>query len=126
MPGGTGIPDGRVVDLEAMYIDSVGAAGYPEPGKWWPYADPPHPQYLHCGLGQVDVFDPHGGGPIETHGMDVFLNWNFDNETCVLLLPTGTDRGNVCTMGFPLYYLQTDQVKAVFDELLPLFGEERR
>ena len=50
---------------------------------------------------------------------------NFEDRTCVLLSPTGTDHGNVCYFGFPLYYLQTAQVKAVFDKLLPLFGEER-
>jgi hypothetical protein len=125
VPGGTGIPGGRVVDLEPMYIDSVGAGGYPEPGKWWPYADPPAPIYSRCGLGEIDVFEPQGGRPIETHVVDAFLNYEFDGRTCVLLSPTGTNRGNVCCMGFSLYYLQTPQVKAVFDELLPLFGEER-
>ena len=50
---------------------------------------------------------------------------NFQGRTCVLLSPTGTGHGSVCCLGFPLYYLQTAQVKAVFDELLPLFGEER-
>ncbi len=125
VPGGTGIPDWRTVDLEAMYIDSVGVGGFPEPGKWWPYADPPTPSYLRCGLGYIDVFEPYGGRPIETHAFDAFLNVNFEGRTCVLLLPTGTDRGNVFYLGFPLYYLQTHQVKAVFDKVLPLFGEER-
>ena len=67
----------------------------------------------------------YDGHPIETHGVEAFLNVNFQDRTCVLLSPTGTDRGNVCYFGFPLYYLQTAQVKAVFDKLLPLFGEER-
>ncbi len=125
VPGGTGIPGGRIVDLEPMYIDSVGALGYPEPGKWWLYADPPLPNYSRCGLGQIDVFEPYDACPIETHGVEAFLNMNFQGRTCVLLSPTGADRGNVCYFGFPLYYLQTAQVKAVFDKLLPLFGEER-
>jgi hypothetical protein len=125
VPGGTGIPGGRDVDLEPMYIDSVGAGGYPEPGKWFPYADPPLPQYSRCGLGNIDVFEPYDGHPIETHGMDAFLNMNFEGRTCVLLSPTGEGSGNVCCLGFPLYYLQTQQVKAFFDQLLPLFGEER-
>ena len=63
------------------------------------------------------------GDGIESHGIDSYLNYNFDGRTCVLLSPTGTDRGNVCYLGFPLYYLKTFQVKAFFDELLPLFGE---
>ena len=50
---------------------------------------------------------------------------NFEDRTCALLSPTGSDHGNVCYFGFPLYYLQMPQVKTVFDKLLPLFGEER-
>jgi hypothetical protein len=127
VPGGTGIPEDRTVQLEAMYIDSVGAGGYPEPGKWPYYADPPEyaPGLLHCGLPAVDAYRPCSASPIETHGIDAFLNYNFQGQTCVMLSPTGGDRGNVCALGFPLYYLQTAQVKAVFDELLPMMGEQR-
>ena len=125
VPGGTGIPDDRIVQLEAMYIDSVGVGGFPEPGKWWPYADPPVHYYLRCGMGYVDVFEPYDGRALETHVVDAYLNMNFDGRTCVMILPTGTNRGNVFYLGFPLYYLQTHQVKAVFDKVLPLFGEER-
>ena len=47
-------------------------------------------------------------------------------EVCAPLYLSGSGRGNVCYLGFPLYYLQTPQVQAFFNELLPLFGEERR
>jgi hypothetical protein len=71
----------------------------------------------------VKAVETFGGAGIESHVIDAFLNYNFHGRTCVLLSPTGTDRGNVCYMGFDLYYLKTYQVKTFFDELLPLFGE---
>jgi hypothetical protein len=123
-PGGTGIPGGRVIDLEPMYIDSVGAGGFPEPGKWLLYTSD-FPSYTRCGLPSVEAVQPYDGHAMEAYGIDAFLNYNFEGETCSLLSPTGTGRGNVCYFGFPLYYLQTAQVRAVFDRLLPLFGEER-
>ena len=55
--------------------------------------------------------------------IDPYLNYTFEGRTCVLLSLTCTNRGNVCYMGFPLYYLQTRQVKAFFEVVLPLFGE---
>ena len=125
VPGGTGIPDDRIVDLSPMYIDSVGVGGYPEPGKWWPYAAPPMPNYDRCGMGRIDAFEPFDGHPIETHVMDTTINSEFEGRTCVMLSATGTDRGNVFYLGFPLYYLQTPQVKAVFDKILPMFGEDK-
>ena len=79
--------------------------------------------YRHCGLPMVDAVETFGGAGIESHVIDAFLNYNFHGRTCVLLSPTGTDRGNVCYMGFDLYYLKTYQVKTFLDELLPLFGE---
>jgi hypothetical protein len=124
VPGATGIPGGRLMDLEPMYIDSVGAGGYPEPGKWFLYTMT-DPNYSRCGLPYVEALEPYDGLPIEAYGIDAYLNYNFEGETCCLLSPTGTSRGNICYFGFPLYYLQTDQVRAVFDRLLPLFGEER-
>ena len=48
---------------------------------------------------------------------------NFEDRTCALLSPTGSDHGNVCYFGFPLYYLQTPQVQAAFERLLEIFGE---
>jgi hypothetical protein len=71
----------------------------------------------------VDAVETYGGAGIESHVIDSYLNYNFHDRTCMLLSPTGTDRGNVCYLGFPLYYLKTFQVKAFFDELLLLFGE---
>ena len=51
---------------------------------------------------------------------------SFEGEACGLLHLSGSDRGNVCYLGFPLYYLKTEEVQAFFQELLPLFGEEAR
>jgi hypothetical protein len=82
------------------------------------------PQYARCGLGSVEAFEPFGGlTGVESHMIDPYLNYTFEGRTCVLLSLTGANRGNVCYMGFPLYYLQTRQVKAFFDAVLPLFGE---
>ncbi|MBN2565414.1 MAG: hypothetical protein JXB46_06855, partial [Candidatus Eisenbacteria bacterium] len=69
---------------------------------------------------------PFDGHSIEAYYIDAFLNVNFAGATCSVLRPTGTGHGNVCYFGFPLYYLQTAQVRAVFEKLLPLFGEDRR
>lgn len=104
--------------FEPMYIDSL--------GKWSPMYDDPNPNYAKCGLPAVEMHEPYGGSALEIFEIDAFLNMEFDGQTCGLLYLSGSDRGNVCYLGFPLYYLQTDGVQALFDELLPLFGEERR
>ncbi len=122
-PAGTGIPGLATVDLEAMYIDSVGVGGFPEPGKWPLYTYTANPNYTRAGLPQVEKLNAHQGAPIESHVIDSYLNMEYEGETCMVLSPTGSDRGNVVYFGFPLYYLQTHQVKTVFDRLLPLLGE---
>jgi hypothetical protein len=104
--------------FEPMYIDSL--------GKWWPIYGSSHPNYSHGGLPMVEKLVAYEGEAVGAFGIDSFLNMGFDGETCALLHLTGSDRGNVCYLGFPLYYLQTPHVEAFFDELLPLFGEERR
>jgi hypothetical protein len=123
--GGTGVPESRVVDLEPMYIDSVGVGGYPEPGKWPVYTWPEH-NYSRCGLPRIERIEPYGCESLVAFEIDAFLNMGFDDRPCMVLSYTGTGRGNVCYMSHPLYYLQTPQVVAVFDKLLPLFGEEMR
>ncbi len=104
--------------FEPMYIDSL--------GKWSPIYDHPNPHYNKGGLPMVEVLEPYQGTALGAFEIDSYLNYEFEGETCVLLYLSGTDRGNVCYLGFPLYYLQTPQVQAFFNELLPLFGEERR
>jgi hypothetical protein len=115
VPGGTGVPEGRDVQLEAMYIDSL--------GKWSVIYNHPHPNYNKAGLPAVEKIEAYQGAPMETHFIDAFLNMNYEDEPCIVLKPTGSNRGNVCYFGFMLYYLQTPQVQAAFDRLLELFGE---
>ncbi|MBN2565438.1 MAG: hypothetical protein JXB46_06975, partial [Candidatus Eisenbacteria bacterium] len=80
VPGATGIPEGRMIDLEPMYIDSVGAGGYPEPGKWFMYTST-MPNYSRCGLGNVEAVYPFDGHSIEAYYIDAFLNVNFAGAT---------------------------------------------
>lgn len=125
VPGETGVPDGRG-DLAPVYIDSVGPGGYPEPGKWLVYTwqSPPYPEgYIRAGLSNVEKLEAYGGEPIEASVIDAYLNMNYEGEPCIMLNYTGTDRGNTCYFGFPLYYTQTDQAVALFDRLWEMFGE---
>jgi hypothetical protein len=115
VPEAIGIPMVLPGELSPMYVDSL--------GKWPFYLDPPVPQYARCGLGSVEAFEPYGPIRIQSHVIDAYLNYTFEGRTCVALSLTCTDRGNVSYMGFPLYYLQTRQVKAFFDKVLLLFGE---
>ncbi len=126
VPAGTGVPGIATVELEPMYIDSVGVGGWPEPGKWWLYTFTAVPHYTRCGLPAVESLQTYQGAGIDAHAMDVYLNYTFDGQACSMLSFTGTDRGNVCYFGFPLFYMQTDQALANFDRLLPLCGETKR
>lgn len=126
VPSGTGVPGVQMVELEPMYIDSVGVGGWPEPGKWWLYTAEYLPNYTRCGLPAVESLETYQGAGIDAHAMDVYLNYTFDGQSCSMLSFTGSDRGNVCYFGFPLFYMQTDQALANFDRLLPLCGEQKR
>ena len=101
-----------------MYIDSL--------GKWWPIYGSPIQNYSRGGLPMVEKLGPSSGSAVGVFEIDAFLNTGFDGEVCALMRLSGSDRGNVCYAGFPLYYLQTAGVEAFFGELLTRFGEERR
>jgi hypothetical protein len=104
--------------FEPMYIDSL--------GKWSPIYEMDHPNYRRGGLPMVEKLEAYQSAALPIFEIDSYLNMEFDGEVCGLLALSGSDRGNVCYLGFPLYYLKTDDVQAFFDVLLPLFGEERR
>jgi hypothetical protein len=104
--------------FEPMYVDSL--------GKWWPLYGLDSPNYARAGLPMVEKLEPHQAAALRIFEIDAFLNTEFDGEVCGLLYLSGSDRGNVCYLGFPLYYLKTHEVQAFFGDLLPLFGEERR
>jgi hypothetical protein len=117
-------PVGEAMGFEPVYIDSGDCSG--ELGKWFWYCDPPNyaPGLLHCGL-NVEKLEVYQNSAIELYKIKEFLNFNFADEPCVSLYLSGDNRGNSCYMGFPLYYLQTPQVKDMLDKILQLFGEEK-
>lgn len=104
--------------FEPMYIDSL--------GKWWPIYGSPVENYSRGGLPMVEKLHSSSGNAVDVFEIDAFLNTEFDGQTCALMRLSGSDRGNVCYVGFPFYYLQTAGVEAFFGELLTRFGEERR
>ena len=123
-----GVPfSGYENEFEAIYIDSVGPGGYPEPGKWPIYTYNPVTwyNYAYGGLPFVDKVETFYGTGIEFLGIDAYLNMNFQDGTCAVLNLSGDNHGNSCFFSFPLYYCQYDGVKAVIDEVLMLFGEEK-
>jgi hypothetical protein len=120
MHGAVPTPAGELLGFEPVYVDT-GVCGT-QPGKWWLYCDPPLPGYYHCGI-NVEKLVSYEGTGLEIYATDSFLNQNYEGETSVVLYLSGDNHGNVCYMGFPLYYLKTFQAKALFDELLPMFGE---
>jgi hypothetical protein len=123
-----GVPKNGYEDqFDAVYIDSVGPSGYPEPGKWPLYTYDPvtWPQYAYAGHPYVDRVETFQGTGIEFLGMDSYLNMNFEGSTCAVLNLTGDNHGNTCIFTFPLYYCQYDGVKALIDQILRLFGEEK-
>ncbi len=126
VPTGTGVRGTAEIELEPMHIDSVGVGGWPEPGKWWPYTITINPHYTRCGLPAVESLETYCGFCVDAHAMDVYLNFSWAGQPCSMLSLTGTDHGNVCYFGFPLFYMQTDQALANFDKLLPLCGEQKR
>ena len=54
------------------------------------------------------------------------INPVYDGKTCAVLYLSGTDKGNVCYLGFPLYYLQTQHAEMLLRHVLTLFGESER
>jgi len=100
-----------------MYIDSL--------GKWSIIYNSASPNYRRGGLPYVDKIETCEGTGLEIFTIDAFRNMNFEGKTCAMLYLSGDNHGNTAFFGFPLYYLQTDHVKAVMDTLLILFGEER-
>ncbi len=120
MLGAVPTPAGEALGFEPVYVDTGDCDV--QPGKWWFYCDPPLPNYSRCGT-RVEKLESFQGRSLEIYATDSYLNENYEGETSVVLYLSGDNHGNVCYMGFPLYYLKTFQVKACFDELLALFGE---
>ncbi|MCK4512585.1 hypothetical protein KAW64_12650, partial [bacterium] len=123
MHGALPTPAGEALGFEPAYIDSGDCDV--EPGKWWFYCDPPLPGYYHCGLNVEKLVNSHGEG-LEIYATDSYLNPYYEDETSAVLYLSGDNRGNVCYLGFPLYYLQTPQAEALLQRILTLFGEEER
>jgi hypothetical protein len=114
---------GEALGFEPAYVDSGDCDV--EPGKWFFYCDPPMPGFLHSGL-PVEKLENFQGTGLEIYATDSFLNENYEGETSAVLYLSGDNRGNVCYLGFPLYYLQTPQAEALLQRVLALFGEEER
>ena len=123
MHGAIPTPAGEALGFEPVYVDTGDCDV--EPGKWFLYCDPPFPGYYHCGL-PVEMLVSFQGTGLEIYATDSFLNPDYEGETSVVLYLSGDNRGNVCYLGFPLYYLQTPQVEAMLRRVLTLFGEEER
>jgi hypothetical protein len=114
--------EGAALGFEPVYLDSGDCDG--EIGNWPFYCNPPAPQYNHCGLNVESLVNYQGTG-LEIYKIKSFLNMNFEGETTGVLYLSGDSRGNACYLGFPLYYCQEDQVTAMVDRVLELFGEEK-
>ncbi len=123
MHGAVPTPAGEALGFEPVYVDTGDCDV--QPGKWWFYCDPPIPGYYHCGLPVEKLVNFQGTG-LEIYATDSFLNENYEGEASVVLYLSGDNRGNVCYLGFPLYYLQTPQAEALLQRILTLFGEEER
>jgi hypothetical protein len=123
MHGAVPTADGEGLDFAHAYIDSGQCPD--APGRWFIFCDPPLPQYERCGLNVEKVLS-NGGGALEILEVDSFINPVWDEEPCASLYLSGTNRGNVCYFGFPLYYLQTAHVEDLVRRVLTLFGEQER
>ena len=122
MHGAIPTAEGEALGFEPVYIDS-GICGV-ETGNWPFYCNPPQPQYLHCGLNVESLVNFQGTG-LEIYSIKSFLNDNFEGETSVVMYLSGDNRGNACYIGFPLYFCQEDQVRAMMDKIMGYFGEEK-
>ncbi len=118
VPSGMGVLVPAESDFSPMYIDSL--------GKWAGVYGGTVPGLERAGMPLVETVRADWTEAGEPFLIKAFLNPRFSGDPCAVLTLSGSDRGNVCYFGFPLYYLQTPQVLAVFDRLLPLFGEEKR
>ncbi|MCK4915942.1 MAG: hypothetical protein KAS89_07210, partial [Candidatus Eisenbacteria sp.] len=107
MHGAVPTPAGEALGFEPVYVDTGDCDV--EPGKWWLYCT--GGVYSHCGI-TVEKHESFQGTGLEIYGTDHFLNYNYEGETSVVLYLSGDNHGNVCYMGFDLYYLKTFQVKA--------------
>jgi hypothetical protein len=123
MHGALPTADGFALGFEPAYIDTGECPD--APGKWFPFCDPPSPNYYRCGL-NVEWVTAFGGQALEILEVESFINPVYDGVPCATIYLSGTDGGNVCYMGFPLYYLQTAHAEALVRRVLTLFGEEER
>ena len=122
MHGAIPTPEGEALGFEPVYLDTGDCSG--ELGNWVHYCDPPAANYLHCGLNVEKLINFQGTG-LEIYKTKAFLNQNYEGETSVVLYLSGDNRGNACYIGFPLYYCQEEQVTAMINRVMALFGEEK-
>jgi hypothetical protein len=115
--------DGEALGFEPAYIDTGQCPD--EPGKWFPFCNPPAPNYDRCGM-NVERVIPYAASSLEILEVESFNNPAWDGEPCAVIYLSGTDGGNACHMGFPVYYLQTAHAEALVRNVLTLFGEEER
>jgi len=123
MHGAVPTAGGEALGFEPVYIDSGDCSG--EVGRWPYYCDPPppYPGLWHCGI-QVEKLEAYQAQAVELLATDAFLNYNFDGEPSAVIYLSGDDRGNVCYVGFPLAFTQTDHAEALLRRALTLFGEQ--
>ena len=120
--GAVPTPEGEALGFEPVYVDSGDCSA--DGGKWFRFCDPPSSNYHRCGL-NVEKLIAYQGTGLEIYSIDSYLNMNYEGQPCVVLYLSGDNRGNACYMGFPLYYCQEDQAKAMMDRVMALFGEEK-
>jgi hypothetical protein len=114
---------GEALGFEPVYVDSGDCDGG-EPGKHFMFCRPPGDNYHRAGL-NVDRLTTYQGSALEIYGIDSFLRTAWDGGTNVILYLSGDSNGNACYIGFELYYCQEDQVHAMVDRIMALFGEEK-
>jgi hypothetical protein len=103
--------------FEPMYIDSL--------EKWPLWSDPP-PGSVPLAVPGVEALDVYAGTALAPFVIDSWINPDFEGAACAALRLSGDNHGNTFYVGVPLYYLQTEQVRANVTAVLTLFGEERR
>lgn len=106
--------------FEPMYVDSLGTWNYFYTGLYGLY-----PGLVGCGLPNVETPTPFQGTGREIFHIDAFINTRWQGEPCATLYLSGDNHGNVAYFGFPLFYMQFDQVKPNIEKILELFGEEK-
>ncbi len=116
--------EGAALGFNGVYLDSVGASGWPSRGKW-PFYVSSIPNYKRCGPNQVETIEPYQNSAVTIYEMDSFINPQFEGAPCGQLYLSGTNHGNVAYFGFPFYYLQTDDARSLVDRLLTYMGEPK-